>query len=85
VPKTLTECAHILPQFTNIDIARGSAKESYARLVWAVLAQFGYASVLDELNGLKVHRLENVMTMDRTLHGFFNNMDIWLVATVRWF
>jgi len=68
-----------------MDIAQGSAKQSYAASVWAALARFGYESLLDKLSDPKVHRLEDIMTMDRTLHAFCDNLDIWLVATVRWF
>ena len=47
------------------------------------MRQFGYETLPDELNGPMVHRLENVMTMDCSLHAAFNRLSIWLVPTVR--
>jgi len=51
--------------------------------MWAVMQRFGYESLPDELNGSKVHRLENVMTLVAALHTEFDQLNIWFVATVR--
>jgi hypothetical protein len=34
------------------------------------------------LNGSKIHRLENVMTLDMTMHSFFDSLDLYLEKTV---
>ena len=51
--------------------------------MWAVMSRFGHEELPAELNGSKVHRLENVMTL---VHGFradFDDLMVWFVATVR--
>ena len=47
------------------------------------MQRFGYESLLTELNGPKVHRLENVMTLVPEVHMQFDQLGIWFVATVR--
>jgi len=49
--------------------------------MWAVMHCFGYEELLDELNGSKVHRLENVMTLVPGFHMDFDRLDIWFIAT----
>jgi len=51
--------------------------------MWAVMHRFGYEALPDELNGSKVHRLENVMTWVPGFHMDFDLLDVWFVATVR--
>jgi hypothetical protein len=45
--------------------------------------RFGHEELPDELNGFKVHRLENVMTLVHGLHTYFDQLKIWFVPTVR--
>ena len=42
------------------------------------MERFGYGYVHDALRGDKVHRLENILTLDATLHLAFRSMLIWL-------
>jgi hypothetical protein len=51
--------------------------------MWAVLNRFGHEELPDELNGAKVHRLENVMTMAPGVHTIFDQLKVWFVPTVR--
>jgi hypothetical protein len=51
--------------------------------MWAIMQSFGYESLPGELNGPKVHRLENVMTLTPGLHMLFDQLRVWFVATVR--
>ncbi|KAI6123721.1 hypothetical protein EDD16DRAFT_1515257 [Pisolithus croceorrhizus] len=44
-----THCAHIFLEFTNVNIT-----VRYATSVWAVLDQFGYSALWEELNGSNV-------------------------------
>jgi hypothetical protein len=44
--------------------------------------RFGYERFPDELNGPKVHRLENVMTVVHGFHVNFDQLMVWFVATV---
>ena len=57
-------------------------QHQYAASVWAVMERFGQVLGVDELNGADIHRAENVMTMDMTLHTLFDALGIWLEATV---
>jgi len=34
----------------------------------------------DELNGIKIHRLSNILTMANLLHTSFDQLDLWLEA-----
>ncbi|KAI6117895.1 hypothetical protein EV401DRAFT_2072190 [Pisolithus croceorrhizus] len=72
---TVTDCAYIFP------MSPGSDEETYAASVWAVLDCFGYHSLRQELDGANIHRLENVMTMDPTVHYLFETLKIWFMAT----
>ena len=38
--------------------------------------------VFDQLNGNDGHQLENVMTMTMDIHGLFDELGLWLEATV---
>ncbi|KAI6008098.1 hypothetical protein F5J12DRAFT_826633 [Pisolithus orientalis] len=77
----VTECAHTFPESINANTTSGSNKEHYAASVWAVLDRFGYGHLQQELNGIGINRLENVMTMDLTLHKLFDSLQIWFCET----
>ncbi|KAI6033301.1 hypothetical protein EDC04DRAFT_3115023 [Pisolithus marmoratus] len=79
----VTHCAHILPESTNANVARSPNKAKHAASVWAVLDRFGYSSLREDLDGPNIHRLENVITMDPTLHFFFDMLEIWFTETGR--
>jgi hypothetical protein len=40
---------------------------------------FGYEELPEELNGSKVHRLENVMTVGPPFHVNFDQLEVWFV------
>ena len=54
-----------------------------ATTMWTVMQRFGYESLPAELNGPKVHHLQNVMTLTLGAHTQFDQLKIWFVATVR--
>ncbi len=54
-----------------------SAQERYVSTVWTVLERFGHAGLREELAGEKIHRIDNVMTLEVSAHEFRNNMDLW--------
>jgi len=76
-----TQCAHIFAESTNSSIEPGSAKRNYAATMWAVMCRFGFEELPAELNGSKVHRLENVMTLVHGFHVNFDQLMVWFVAT----
>ncbi|PPQ90223.1 hypothetical protein CVT25_001764 [Psilocybe cyanescens] len=71
-----TQCAHIFSASTNLSMEPGSAKQQYASTLWAILYCFGYENLFDELNGSKVHCLENVMTLESQFYTLFDRFDI---------
>ncbi|THH03489.1 hypothetical protein EW146_g10433 [Bondarzewia mesenterica] len=86
LPITATDAAYIFPESTNVEISgenKGAAKYDFAASVWAVMERFGQVLVAEELNGSAIHRLENVMTMDKTKYFFFDSLRLWLESTVR--
>jgi len=76
-----TQCAHIFAESTNSSIDPGLAKRDYAATMWAVMRRFGHEELPAELNGSKVHRLENVMTLVPGFHLKFDQLMVWFVAT----
>ena len=55
-------------------------QKAYSASVLAVLKRFGYD--VETLNGLKVHSLFNVMTMEKNAHDWFDRLHLWFEATV---
>jgi hypothetical protein len=47
------------------------------------MMRFGYGTLPEDLNGSKVHRLENVMTLEKNMHESFDRLYIWFVKVVR--
>ncbi|TFK31757.1 hypothetical protein BDQ12DRAFT_707890 [Crucibulum laeve] len=76
-----TQCAHIFAESTNANIAPGSDKRDCATGVLAVLKRFGFTKIEEDLNGRNVHRLENVMTLEPSVHSSFDKLKIWFIAT----
>ncbi|KAI6012947.1 hypothetical protein PISMIDRAFT_19565 [Pisolithus microcarpus 441] len=72
-----TECAHIFPESISSEIT----PENYAATVWAVLDRFGYRNLRQDLNGARIHRLENVMTMEAGVRLDFDELRIYFTAT----
>ena len=55
-------------------------QKDYAFSLWAVMERFGQRGFMDELDGSKIHRLANVMTLDHFLHTQFDRLALWLEA-----
>jgi hypothetical protein len=50
--------------------------------LWAILKCFGYEGLPERLNGDGIHSLDNVMTLDPTIHDWFDRLEIWFEAVV---
>ncbi|EPQ61155.1 hypothetical protein GLOTRDRAFT_109333 [Gloeophyllum trabeum ATCC 11539] len=79
-----TECAHIVPESTYLNVntddsQQASSRKDYAASVLTVLSRFGYD--VDKLNGPKVHSLYNVMTLQHDVHNRFDRLQLWLEET----
>ncbi|KIM47226.1 hypothetical protein M413DRAFT_64063 [Hebeloma cylindrosporum] len=73
-----TSAAHIFPDITNSNTGKDEDNEW---TMWAVMERFGYDTLPDDLNGSKIHRLENVMTLASDVHHYFDQLSIWFAAT----
>ena len=51
--------------------------------MWAVMERFGQNNLPEELNGSKIHRLENVMTVAGDFQTHFDQLKVCFVPTVR--
>ena len=47
--------------------------------MWGVMERLGYKSLLDELNGPKIHCLENMMTLAPGCRRILTNYDFGLL------
>ena len=50
----------------------------YAASIHAVLDRFGQIKSVEELNGAKFHRFENILTMSIYFYSWFDKLQIWL-------
>ncbi|KAI5988537.1 hypothetical protein EDD15DRAFT_2579972 [Pisolithus albus] len=80
-PVAITECAHIFPESINSGVTHGSKKEDYAATVWGVLERFGHGNLRQHLNGADIHRLDNVMTLEKDVYHDFYRLKIYFTAT----
>ena len=46
------------------------------------MERFGYKDVVDNLDGHKIHRLDNIFTLDFGIRDLFNRLAIWFERTV---
>jgi len=44
---------------------------------------FGYEDLPEKLNGVGVHSLDNITTLDYTIHSWFDELQLWPDAEVR--
>jgi hypothetical protein len=66
--------------FLSLFLVSWLLQKFYPSPVLAVLERFGYD--VENLNGLKLHSLFNVMTMEINACDLFDRLEIWLEATV---
>jgi hypothetical protein len=83
-PLTYARAAHILSTSINKNHRKGNDKvcqailktvdhmqQTHAVMAWTIMQHFGGVKVEDELNGSRMHRLENIITVDINYHHFF--------------
>lgn len=78
----LTRCAYIFPQSTNVDVTSESDEAKHATPLGTAFGRFGQTKVPEELNGARIHRLENVITMEATVHYAFQMLQLLFTATL---
>ncbi|TFK82705.1 hypothetical protein K466DRAFT_556152 [Polyporus arcularius HHB13444] len=67
-----TRCCHIFPEFLG-----NNEHPETARIFWATLKRFGYTGLEDQLRGVNIHRLENVLTLEHNVRVFMDKMLLW--------
>ncbi|TFK36250.1 hypothetical protein BDQ12DRAFT_610208 [Crucibulum laeve] len=80
----VTHCSHIFGESVNANISRpivDEKKKTYAATVWTIMESFGYTELQQELNGVNIYRLENVMTLSADAHDRFDRLKLWFVET----
>ncbi|KAG9080076.1 hypothetical protein FRC06_007102 [Ceratobasidium sp. 370] len=73
---TYTEACHILP----FSLTGGVGVPDEKAAVWAALRSFSGYNLLDELNGVAINRLANVITLSPDEHQAFGSLVCWLEA-----
>ncbi len=48
-----------------------------AAITWALLSTMGFPQFFERLNGKRIHRLENVLTLNFMLHDLMDRMCLW--------
>jgi hypothetical protein len=61
-------------------IAHTALKSERTVTAWAILDRLGYTSILEEVQGANLHRLENVMTLDVRLRRCLDELMLWFEA-----
>ncbi|KAI6004742.1 hypothetical protein EDD15DRAFT_2155432 [Pisolithus albus] len=72
------DCVHIIPESTNRNIREEGKKQSHSASVWTILSMFADINILEELAGNRIHRLENIMSMEQGCHTAFDELVLWL-------
>ncbi|KAG6837467.1 hypothetical protein H0H93_009010 [Arthromyces matolae] len=76
-----TECAHIIPEGILTDISNNPEKSEKTSHFGAIVQSLGYGDLLAEVNSVQIHRLDNVISLERSVHDKFDRMELWFEAT----
>ncbi|KAG1827704.1 hypothetical protein EV424DRAFT_1319276 [Suillus variegatus] len=72
-----TEVAHIFPSSTNKHISSEDNPPEYAANVWAFINRLADHKISEELDGFKIHCLENILTLAVHVHALFDSLALW--------
>ncbi|KAH7334616.1 hypothetical protein B0J17DRAFT_631365 [Rhizoctonia solani] len=67
-----TECSHIIPQYIST-----AMKCINSTTIWSVIDAFG-GIPQNKINEDSIHHLQNIMTLQKSIHFSFNCLWIWL-------
>ncbi|KAF8879585.1 hypothetical protein BD779DRAFT_1146539 [Infundibulicybe gibba] len=71
-----TRAAHIFDWSINDDLDTND-KLRHAESIRVMLGRFGNINT-DELKGANAHRLQNILTLDSSVHEWFGQLKVWL-------
>ena len=46
------------------------------------MKSFGYEDLPEKLNSAGIHSLDNIMTLETCIHGWFDGLKLWFEAVV---
>ncbi|KAF8548275.1 hypothetical protein OG21DRAFT_1423357 [Imleria badia] len=72
------QTAHIIPQSVNKNIGEHTAKRFQSAGVWSILSMFSRDTIIKDLAGNRIHRLENILSMNIYSHALFDELKLWL-------
>ncbi|KZP12565.1 hypothetical protein FIBSPDRAFT_754773, partial [Athelia psychrophila] len=75
-----TNACYIFPLSMNMDLEpeeEGHPTTHDAGTVWGIIGRFSGIWIEDELNGEKLHRLSNIMTMTMGTRAMFDGLSLW--------
>lgn len=72
-----TACAHIIPVSVNENIDSATKRRIYASTFWTVVHRLGFPDLRGKLNGTRINRLYNVITMRDFYHEEYDAMRLW--------
>ncbi|KAG6371357.1 hypothetical protein JVT61DRAFT_9560 [Boletus reticuloceps] len=72
------EAAHIIPASTNKNIGQDGKKFHHSVGVWTILSMFTNINIIRDFSGNRIHRLENIISMNHYCHTLFDNLCLWL-------
>ncbi|KAG1827694.1 hypothetical protein EV424DRAFT_1598328 [Suillus variegatus] len=70
-----TEAVHIFPAFTNK--GEDNLKPEYAANEWTIVNHFAGHDISQELDGIQIHCLENILTLAIHVQPFFDRLALW--------
>ncbi|KAH6904803.1 hypothetical protein BKA70DRAFT_1565470 [Coprinopsis sp. MPI-PUGE-AT-0042] len=80
-PSCITNAVHIFPPSINeipdADKPDPTNKRDWSSSVRAIIKCVGGVDVLNELDGARVHRLKNILTLDMRSNDFFDRLMLW--------
>ncbi|KAH0833819.1 hypothetical protein J3R83DRAFT_10982 [Lanmaoa asiatica] len=76
--QVIVQSAHIIPESTNTNIEEPGRKRSQSANMWSILSMFSRDNITDDLAGNRIHRLENIISMNSVSHQLFDELHLWL-------
>ncbi|KAG9026895.1 hypothetical protein FRB95_008348 [Tulasnella sp. JGI-2019a] len=79
---TVTQASHILPDCLGQHLKLGNHESSrmlnWVSLAWDTLGHSGQDNMVsDQLNERDIHHVDNIMTLDMTVHTLFDQLILW--------
>ncbi|KAF8550755.1 hypothetical protein OG21DRAFT_1524894 [Imleria badia] len=74
----IVQTAHIIPELTNNNIGEHDRNRSQAAEAQSTLSKFTHGNIIGNLTSNRIHRLENIVSMNSRCHQLFDELYLWL-------